>query len=107
MIYKIRHKKTGLFATGGRYAKWSKQGKIWTKLIDVQKAIDFKVSDEEHFYTYNMQKYERDKALNKRRKTKLEIKLPKKPEFFFKDCEIVKYNLWINETIPIKEKKND
>ena len=29
-IYKIRHKETGLFSTGGTTPRWTKRGKIWT-----------------------------------------------------------------------------
>jgi hypothetical protein len=30
-MYKIRHRKTGLFAKGGQRVSWSKKGKIWSE----------------------------------------------------------------------------
>ena len=30
LVYKIRHKTTGLFSTGGCSPSWTKKGKMWT-----------------------------------------------------------------------------
>jgi hypothetical protein len=31
-IYKIRHKITGLFSSGGAHPRWTKKGKAWTNI---------------------------------------------------------------------------
>lgn len=31
-IYKIRHRKSGLYSTGGMYPRWSRAGKTWCNL---------------------------------------------------------------------------
>lgn len=38
-IYKIRHKATGLFSTGGNEPKWTTMGKTWTKLSYVHSHL--------------------------------------------------------------------
>ena len=30
--YKIRHRQTGLYSTGGAYPKWTRGGKVWNNL---------------------------------------------------------------------------
>lgn len=31
-LYKIRHRETGLYSTGGQYPSWTRAGKTWSKL---------------------------------------------------------------------------
>jgi hypothetical protein len=31
-LYKIRHKTTGLFSSGGAHPRWTKKGKAWTNI---------------------------------------------------------------------------
>lgn len=38
-LYKIRHRKTGLFSTGGAYPGWSKKGKSWSSLTYVKSHL--------------------------------------------------------------------
>lgn len=38
-VFKIRHKETGLFSTGGLSPTWSKQGKVWQRLSYVHNHI--------------------------------------------------------------------
>lgn len=35
-FYRIRHKETGLFSSGGKYPKWNKRGKVWNSLVNLQ-----------------------------------------------------------------------
>jgi len=56
-IYKIKHKITGLFSTGGRYATWGGKGKIWNTKEDAQKAIDWHKRDEKVYHEYTFEKY--------------------------------------------------
>ena len=58
-IFKIKNKK-GLFSTGGRYAKWSKKGKVWNSKENAQKAIDWYTRDEKSSHDYVIQDYLKD-----------------------------------------------
>lgn len=38
-IYKIRHKKTGLFSGGGSCPRWAKKGKAWSSIAYVKSHL--------------------------------------------------------------------
>jgi hypothetical protein len=38
-IYKIINKETGLFSKGGKYVRWTKNGKVWTKLSHLKNHL--------------------------------------------------------------------
>lgn len=38
-VYKIRHKQTGLFSSGGTTPKWTKKGKAWSALGHLKSHI--------------------------------------------------------------------
>lgn len=69
-IYKIRNKKTSLFSTGGRYAKWSEKGKIWDSREAAQKAIDWHTRDARAYYEYSLEEYKKECAHVKKHNAK-------------------------------------
>lgn len=106
-IYKIRNLKSGLFSTGGRYASWHKEGKIWDSYEDTLKAIQWKKKDEEAYYKLGLTNYEDDlksvKRHNKRSKNK--YTLPKKPvkkKPFYRNVEIVEFRIKETKTWKVK-----
>ena len=103
-VYKIRHKKTGLFSTGGRYAEWKKKGKIWNSKGDAQKAIDWHTRDEKAYHVYTLEEYKKECAhVEKHNAEPHNVKsnnmwpMPVKSRVrfisFYKDAEIIEFTL--------------
>jgi len=49
-MYKIRHKETGLYSSGGAYPRWTKRGKVWYALHHIAAHLRLNSDHKKIFY---------------------------------------------------------
>lgn len=57
-LYKIRHRETGLYSTGGQWPSWTRSGKTWTTLGTLRSHLAQHLGDKRHRRATDMSQWQ-------------------------------------------------